>query len=97
MNMPVRSTSATAIISLVFGVLCWVAIPFIGAIAAVVCGHVARKDIRRAPPESVEGDGMAIAGMVLGYVHLALIALAIVLFFTVFGGLAGLAATDWHW
>jgi len=97
MNVPARTVSATAIISLVFGVLCWVAIPFLGAIAAVVCGHVARKDIRRAPPGSVEGDGMAIAGMVLGYVHLALIALVIVLFFTVFGGLAGLAATDWRW
>ena len=97
MNVPARTTSPTAIISLVFGVICWVAIPFIGAIVAVICGHVARGEIRRAPPGSIDGDGMAIAGLVLGYAHLASIALVVVLFFTVFGGLAGLAATDWHW
>jgi hypothetical protein len=97
MNAPERTTSATAVISLVFGVICWVAIPFIGAIVAVICGHVARGEIRRAPPGSIEGEGMAIAGMALGYVHLALIALLVCLFFTVFGGFAALAAADWHY
>jgi len=95
MNTAARTTSATAIISLVFGVLCWVAIPFVGAIVAVVCGHVARGEIRRAPPGTIEGDGMAIAGLVLGYAHLALFALAVSLFFTFFGGLAWFAA-HWH-
>jgi len=59
MNIPARITSTTAVISLVFGILCWMAIPFIGAIVAVVCGHLARGEIRRAPPGSMEGDGMA--------------------------------------
>jgi len=92
MNIPVRTTSTTAVISLVFGILCWMAIPFIGAVVAVVCGHLARGEIRRAPPGSIEGDGMAVAGLVLGYAHLVLFALAMFLFLTVFGGLAWFAA-----
>jgi len=95
MNTPARTTSTPAILSLVFGILCWFAIPFVGAIGAVVCGHIARGEIRRAPPGSIEGDGMAIAGLVLGYAHLLLFALAVSLFFTFFGGLAWLAA-HWH-
>lgn len=91
MNIPARITSTTAVISLVFGILCWMAIPFIGAVVAVVCGHLARGEIRRAPPGSMEGDGMAVAGLVLGYAHLVLFALAIFLFLT-FGGLAWFAA-----
>ena len=88
MNVPVRTTSTTAIVSLVFGVICWVAIPFIGAIVAIVCGHVARTEIRNAPPGSIDGDGMAVAGLILGYLHLALIAMFLLLVFTVLGGVA---------
>jgi hypothetical protein len=96
MNTPARTTSTTAIISLVFGVICWVAIPFIGAIVAIVCGHVARGEIRRAPPGSIDGDGMAVAGLILGYLHLALFALAVLLIFTVFGGLAIFSHLHWN-
>jgi hypothetical protein len=88
MNTPSRTTSTTAIVSLVFGIICWVAIPFIGAIVAIVCGHIARTEIRNAPPGSVNGDGMAVAGLILGYLHLALFALFILLVFTFLGGLA---------
>ncbi len=93
MNIPARTTSVTAVFSLVFGIICWVAMPFIGAIVAVICGHVARGEIRRAPAGSIEGEGMAIAGLILGYAHLALFALAVFLLFTFFGGLAWFA----HW
>lgn len=92
MNTTPRTTSVTAVFSLVFGIICWVAMPFIGAVVAVVCGHVARGEIRRAPPGTIEGDGMAIAGLILGYAHLALFALVVFLFFTFFGGLAWFAA-----
>ena len=88
MNVPVRTTSTTAIFSLVFGIICWIAIPFIGAIVAVVCGHIARGEIRRAAPGSIDGDGMAIAGLILGYAHLALFIMAMMLIFGVLGGLA---------
>jgi len=88
MNVPAMRTSTTAIFSLVFGIVCWIAIPFIGAVLAVVCGHSARAEIRRAPPGTLEGDGMAVAGLVLGYVHLALFALAMMVLFLFLGGLA---------
>ena len=66
--------SPLAITSLVSGILAWVVVPFIAAIIAIVTGHMARGEIRRAGGR-LSGDGMAIIGMVLGYAQLALIAL----------------------
>ena len=93
MNTPIRSTSTTAILSLVFGLACWIGLLFFGAIVAIICGHVARAEIRRAPPGSIEGDGMAVAGLVLGYLHLALWVFAVMILFLFLGGLAFFA----HW
>ncbi len=64
-------TSGSAVASLIFGILAWVFLPLIGAIVAVILGHIARGEIRRAPRGAIEGDGLAIAGLVLGYVQLA--------------------------
>ena len=90
MNQPATRTSATAIISLVFGMLSWFALPFVGAVIAVVTGHVARAEIRRARG-TMDGDGMAVAGLVLGWANLAAIVLGLLLFLFVFGGVAWLA------
>jgi hypothetical protein len=90
MNVAYRPTSTPAILSLVFGILSWVALPLVGAIVAIVTGHVARGEIRRAGG-ALDGDGMAIAGLVLGWANLALIVLALLLFLFVFGGIAWLA------
>ena len=94
MNAVPARTSTMAVVSLVFGIVCWVALPFIGALVAVICGHAARGEIRRAPQGTVEGDGMALAGLVLGWVHLALFVLA---FFAVVLFLGGLAFFGAHW
>lgn len=72
-----RSTSSLAIVSLVFGISTWFVLPFVGAIVAVICGHMARNEIRRAQPGTLEGESMATAGIVLGYVHLALMFLIV--------------------
>lgn len=93
MNTPVRTTNLAAVISRVFGIVCWFAIPFVGAIIAIVCGHVARGEIRRAPPGTQDGDGMAMAGLILGYLHLAFLALA--LLFVAFFVSSHLL--PWHW
>ena len=92
---PASRTSSLAVVSLVFGILTWCVLPFIGALVAIVCGHMARSEIRRAPVGSViEGDGMAVAGLVLGYVHLVFAAFVLMLIFGVlFLGLS----THWHW
>jgi len=71
-NANAPTTSTPAVLSLVFGIASWVALPFLGALVAVVCGHLARGEIRRAAPGTVQGDGMAVAGLILGYVHLAI-------------------------
>jgi uncharacterized membrane protein len=60
-------TNHLAGISLGFGIG-QVAFPFFGAIIAVVCGHVARIQIRKT---SEQGDSMAVAGLVLGYLGIA--------------------------
>ena len=75
---PATRTSTLAVVSLVFGILTWCLLPFVGALVAGVCGHLARSEIRRAPPDAPqEGDGMAVAGLVLGYVHLLLCVAAV--------------------
>jgi hypothetical protein len=76
------ATSGWAIASLATGIASYVIVPFIGAIAAVIFGHIALNEIKNAQGR-VEGRGMAIAGLVLGYVHFALVACA-VLFVLVF-------------
>jgi len=84
-------TSGTAIASLIFGILSWIMLPFIGALLAVVLGHSARSEIRRAPPGMIEGDGMALGGLILGWVHLAFFIVVVMLIFMFLGGLAFLA------
>jgi len=81
MNMVYPRTSSLAVVSLIFGILAYVFLPGIGALVAVICGHSARSEIRRAPPGSIDGDGMALAGLILGWIQigLALIALAILI------------------
>jgi hypothetical protein len=87
MNAAVRTTSTSAVVSLVFGILSWTLLPFVGAIVAVVAGHMARAEIRRAP-DAFDGDGMAVAGLVLGWLHLALAVLGLMAVLLFFGGLA---------
>jgi hypothetical protein len=95
MNTSASRTSGAAIASLVFGLLSWVALPFIGAIVAIILGHSARGEIRRAPPGTVDGDGMAIAGLILGWAHVIVFVLALMVIFLFLGGLAFLSHM-WH-
>ncbi len=92
---PATTTSTLAVVSLVFGILAWCVLPFIGALVAIICGHLARSEIRRSPVDTrVEGDGMAIAGLVLGYAQLALCVLGIFLLIAVL--VFGFAFAGWH-
>lgn len=73
--------------SLVFGVLTWFVLPFVGAVVAVICGHAARREIRRAQG-LIEGNGFAISGLILGWLNLLMWLAISALFF----GMIGLAA-----
>lgn len=77
MNTVYPRTSSMAIVSLIFGILAWVFLPFVGALIAVICGHSARSEIRRAPPGSLDGDGLALTGLILGWIQLAFTVFAI--------------------
>ena len=95
MNAPLRQTSTTAIVSLVCGLLGWTVLPFIASVVAVVTGHMARAEIRRNP--AVEGDGLAVAGLVLGYAMLAVAVAAVIAIVVFLGGLAAFFALASHW
>jgi hypothetical protein len=53
---------------------------------------MARAEIRRLPPGAEQGDGLALAGLVLGWVQLALIVLGFLAVVLFFGGIAMIAA-----
>lgn len=58
---PPRGTNTMAILALVFA--------FVFAPAAIVLGHIARKQIRLT---GEDGDGLALAGLIIGYVFTGL-------------------------
>lgn len=68
-----RSTSGLAIASMVLGIL-W--LYWVGSILAVIFGHVAIAQCNRDP--NLGGKGMAIAGVVLGWLGVAFLLLTIV-------------------
>ncbi|HBK46900.1 MAG TPA: hypothetical protein DDZ67_10810 [Xanthomonadaceae bacterium] len=86
----VRQTSSLAIVSLVAGILGWTLLPFVGSIGAIITGHLARAEIRRNPGR-LDGDGFAVAGLVLGWLSVALWVVGILAFVLFFGGLAWFA------
>jgi hypothetical protein len=78
-------TNSLAVASLVAGILSWVLCPLLGAVLAVIFGHVARGQIKQ---RGEGGGGMAIAGLVMGYANLGLTVLGIVVWIFLFAGLA---------
>jgi hypothetical protein len=87
-----RPTNSLAIVSLVAGIASYFVVPIIGAVIAIVTGHMARAQIRRT---GEEGKGLALIGLILGYAHLALAVLVGAILLLVVGGIF-LAATSAH-
>ena len=71
MNATVAKTSPGAIWSLVLGILSLICLGPFAAIPAVICGHVALGNIKRSTG-TLAGEGMAIAGLVTGYIGIVL-------------------------
>ena len=86
-----RKTSPLAIVSLIAGILGWTLLPFLGSIGAIITGHMARGEIRRSNG-SLDGDGMAMVGLVLGWLSIILTILGILFIFLFLGGLAWFAS-----
>lgn len=72
-----KKDSGLAIASLVCGIAAWVIFPVVAAIAAVITGHLAKKEIRESG-NTLGGDGMALAGLLMGYIQLGLFVLAMI-------------------
>ncbi len=64
-------TSTLSLTSLMMGILGWIFLPVVGGIIAVITGHLAKKEIRQSDG-LLGGDGLATAGLVLGYANLVL-------------------------
>jgi len=82
----------TGIVGIVLG---WNFVPFLASIIAVITGHMARKEIRNSNG-TIEGDGMALAGLITGWAMIVLSVLGLILIFLFFGGILaflGMAAS----
>jgi hypothetical protein len=64
-------TSNLAIVSLIAGIVNWTMVPVIGVFVAVITGYMAKNEIRSSAGR-LEGNGLATAGLILGYTNLAL-------------------------
>lgn len=82
-------TNSLAVGALIAGIATWVLCPVIAAIVAVALGHNARSQIRRT---GEGGSGMAIAGLILGYIQL--IPVGVFLLLALLGFLVSLAGVS---
>ncbi len=92
---PVLPTSTMALVSMISGILSFVMLPLIGAVVAIITGYEARKETRSVPPRA-SGDGMATAGIILGWVHIGLFAVGICCVLAYFGFFAAIFASSFH-
>jgi len=76
-------SNSLAVASLIFGIISWFLCPFVGGLLAVILGHVAKSQIRRS---GEGGGGLATAGLILGYIHLAAFALVAIFWILILGG-----------
>ena len=67
-TMPPR-TNGLAVASLICGISQFVGFWLLASVPAVICGHMARRRIRLT---GEQGDGMALAGLILGWIGIAL-------------------------
>ena len=71
---PPAPTNTLAVVSLVLAILGLTFLPLIASICAVVCGHISRGQIKRT---GEGGSGFATAGLIVGYVSIALFVIVV--------------------
>jgi hypothetical protein len=83
MNSPAaQKTSGLAITSLVLGIISLCCPVFLLPIAAVICGHIAQGQIKKSQG-AIGGGGVALAGVILGYITIVLSIVAVVFWISV--------------
>ena len=75
-NYNVLPSSTLAIVSLIAALLGFTLFPVIGGIIALITGYMARNETRSIPPRA-SGDGMATAGIIMGWIQLGLLVVGI--------------------
>ncbi len=73
---PGKKTNGLAIAALICGIVQFVGFWLLGTIPAIVLGHMARKQIRQ---RNEQGAGLALAGLILGYVGIALTVIFVII------------------
>lgn len=86
---PMR-TEALAIWSLVLSLIGLFGCGFFSSIPAIICGHLAHGNIKKNP--QLQGAGMATAGLIIGYLTVALW----LIFLLVFGGIGIITGLQNH-
>ena len=83
---PPTPNSTLATISMIAGILGWTIAPLLGSLTAIVTGHMAKKEIKESLGQ-IAGDGMATAGLVMGYLQLipAVLCICIILIMLAMG------------
>ena len=82
-------TSTLATVSLISGILGFTFLPVLAGIIALITGYMARGETRSIPPRA-SGDGLATAGIVMGYIQLGLAVVSfccIIAYFVLVSGL----------
>jgi hypothetical protein len=90
---PQLQTSTLAIISMIAGILGFTAFPVLGTVIALITGYMARQETRAIPPRAA-GDGMATAGIIMGFVQIGLILVGICCFIGYFIFVIGLVGAN---
>lgn len=71
-------TDGKAIGSLICGIASVTIFSILAGIPAIILGHISRSDIRKSGGR-LKGEGMALAGLIMGYVSLAIIPLILII------------------
>ena len=77
-NIIVTKKSEKAVVSLVLSLL---SVYGVGSILGIIFGHIARSDIKKSNGR-LTGDGLALAGLIIGYATLCLVAIGLILALT---------------
>jgi type II secretory pathway pseudopilin PulG len=71
-------TDSKATLSLIFGILSVTVFSFFAGIPAIILGHMSRSNIRKSMGR-LKGEGMALAGLIMGYISLLAIPLILII------------------
>ena len=92
-NPDLLPSSPLAVVSLISAILGFTFVPVIGTIVALVTGYMARNETRAIPPRA-SGDGLATAGIIMGWIQVALLVIGVCCTIAYFVFFLGVFATS---